>query len=138
MIFLRGFIMLLLSMALMAATSCDFFRSGGGTKTGDAAAGGGKAILDRGNSWRGGVIGNITGVVNGATISDVSTRGARQSAMADKPVIYTTKDGRGTYFAEPAGPKDRANCRKIREKIYENGFLISDRTREICMGGKHQ
>jgi hypothetical protein len=138
MIFLRGFVIILLSAALTATTSCTIFRSEGGTSEHGGTAAGGKAILDRGNSWRGGVIGDITGVINGATISDVSLRGARQAAMADKPVLYTTRDGRGTYYAEPSGPKDSANCRKIREKIYENGYLIRDRTRDICTGGKQQ
>ncbi len=93
-------------------------------------------MLDHRNSWQGGVIGDITGVISGATISDVSSHGVRQAALAGKPVLYTTKEGRGTYYAEPAGPRDSANCRKIREKIYENGFLISDRNKNICMGAK--
>jgi len=95
------------------------------------------AILDSHNPWRGGVIGAVLGALAGATISDVSVQGARQAAIANRPVIYTTQEGRGTYYAEPIGESGQTNCKKVREKIYENNRLVSDRIREVCTGEKY-
>jgi hypothetical protein len=136
MIFPRSLVILLLTAVLTTTTSCTFLHSESRTGKNGSTSEGGEAILDHRNSWRGGVIGEVGGVINGATISDVSSQGARQAAIADKPVLYTTKEGKGTYYAEPTGPMDPENCRKIREKIYENGYLIRDRTRDICTGGE--
>lgn len=96
------------------------------------------AILDHRNPWRGGVVGAALGALAGATISEVSAQGARQAAIADRPVVYTTQEGRGTYYAEPVGRSAHTNCRKVREKIYENNRLVSDRVKEVCTGEKYE
>ncbi|MCC6346968.1 MAG: glycine zipper 2TM domain-containing protein [Nitrospirales bacterium] len=96
------------------------------------------ALLDRKNPWRGGVIGAGLGAVAGATISDISVRGSQEVARSNRPVEYTTDNGRGVYRAEPMGHDERTNCKKVRERIWEDDRLVKDRVKEICEGEKFE
>ena len=127
--------MILLIGSLLFTASCAPYQASR-SKTRGAMAGTGGIVLDHSNSWRGGIIGNTLGALSGATISEVSDHGARQAAIAERPVLYTTKEGRGTYYAVPVGRNARTNCKKVRERIYENERLVSDRNKEVCTGGK--
>ncbi|MBI5634279.1 MAG: glycine zipper 2TM domain-containing protein [Nitrospirae bacterium] len=109
-----------------------------GVSTGAAVGGVAGAILDHRNPWRGGVIGGLIGAITGATIADIGYRGGREAYYHDKPVEYYTEDRRGRYYAEPRGYNERTKCRKIREKIWEDGKLIRDEEREICEGQKYE
>jgi len=127
--------MILVICSMLFTASCAPYRVSG-SKSGGSKAGTGGIVLDHSNSWRGGIIGNTLGALAGATISEVSDHGARQAAIAERPVLYTTKEGRGTYYAVPVGRNARTNCKKVRERIYENERLVSDRNKEVCTGGK--
>lgn len=98
------------------------------------------ALLDKKNPWRGGVIGAGLGAVFGATLADISTRGSREAYHSGRPVRYETADGRGVYQAEPVGGyyyKDPyTKCRKVSERVWENGRLVRDTEREICESEK--
>ncbi|MGC8795952.1 MAG: glycine zipper 2TM domain-containing protein [Thermodesulfovibrio sp.] len=100
------------------------------------------ALLDKKNPWRGGVIGAALGAVFGATIADISTRGSKEAYQSGKPVEYRTEDGRGLYKAEPVSDyyyKDPyTKCRKISEKVWENGKLVKDTVKEICESEKQE
>lgn len=100
------------------------------------------ALLDSKNAWRGGVIGAALGAVFGATIADISTRGSRESYQSGRPVEYRTEDGRGYYRAEPTSDyyyKDpQTKCRKVSEKVWENGKLVRDTVKEICESEKQE
>ncbi len=100
------------------------------------------ALLDSKNSWRGGVIGAGLGAVLGATLADISSRGSREAYQSGRPVEYRTEDGRGYYRAEPVGDyyyKDPyTKCRKVSERVYENGRLIKDTVKEICESEKYE
>jgi hypothetical protein len=89
-----------------------------------------------------GVIGAGLGAVFGATIADISTRGSREAYQTGKPVEYRTEDGRGYYRAEPASDyyyKDPyTKCRKVSEKVWENGRLVKDTVKEICESEKQE
>jgi hypothetical protein len=129
--------MILLGCSLVLTASCASYQVSGGRR-GGVTAGKTENVLHHRNSWRGGVIGNTLVDIDGTTISEVSDQGARQAATAERPVVYTTMEGRGTYYAVPVGRDSRTNCKKVREKIYEYDRLISDRTRAVCTGGKQQ
>lgn len=92
-------------------------------------------LLDK-NDWRGGVIGAGLGAVLGATIAEISSRASREAYISGRPVEYKTTDGRGYYRAEPVGDyyyKDPVTkCRRVAEKIYENGRLVKDVVKEVC------
>lgn len=110
----------------LALTACAPYQYRGGV-TGGALGGLAGAILDHRNPWRGGVVGATLGAVAGATIAEISVQGARQAAIDDRPVAYQTDDGRGYYYAEPVGPGPRPGCRRIRERMYEDGRLVRER-----------
>jgi len=109
-----------------------------GVGTGAVVGGTAGAILDHRNPWRGGVIGGLIGAITGATIADVGYRGGREAYEYDGPVEYYTEDRRGRYYAEPRGYNERTKCKKIREKIWEDGRLIRDEEREICEGQRYE
>ncbi|MCC6347114.1 MAG: glycine zipper 2TM domain-containing protein [Nitrospirales bacterium] len=96
------------------------------------------ALLDHKNPWRGGVIGAGLGAIAGATIADISVRGSQEAARANRPVEYTTGNGRGIYRAEPVGafyyPDRYKKCKKVHERTWENGSLVRDTVREVCEG----
>lgn len=109
-----------------------------GVSTGAAVGGTAGAILDHRNPWRGGVIGGLIGAITGATIADIGYRGGREAYYHDKPVEYYTEDRRGRYYAEPRGYNERTKCKKVHEKVWEDGRLIRDEEREICEGQKYE
>ncbi|MFO0754813.1 MAG: hypothetical protein U0411_15980 [Thermodesulfovibrionales bacterium] len=43
--------------------------------------------------------------------------GSQEAARANRPVEYTTDNGRGVYRAEPMGADERTNCKKVRERV---------------------
>ncbi|MCX7988641.1 MAG: glycine zipper 2TM domain-containing protein [Thermodesulfovibrio sp.] len=100
------------------------------------------ALLDKKNPWRGGVIGAGLGAVFGATIADISTRGSREAYQTGRPVEYRTEDGRGYYRAEPTSDyyyKDPyTKCRKVSEKVWEDGKLVKDTVKEVCESEKQE
>jgi len=131
-------IMRLLSLALMTAVlglsfSCTPYHAQG-AGTGAAVGGVTGAVLDSKNPWRGGVIGGVLGAIVGATLSDVSYRASREAAYENRPVEYTTDDRRGVYRAEPQGYDERTRCRKVHEKVWEDGRLVRDQIKEVCDG----
>jgi outer membrane lipoprotein SlyB len=96
------------------------------------------ALLDHKNPWRGGIIGGALGAVAGATITDISMRASREAAATEKPVEYRTEDGRGVYRAEPLEYNEQTKCRKIQERVWEDGKLVKDNIKEVCEGEKFE
>jgi len=121
---------LVLSMLGLTFGCTPYHAQGAGA--GAAIGGVSGAVLDSKNPWRGGVIGGVLGAIAGATIADVSLRASQEAAAANRPVQYRTEDGRGVYMADPVGYDERTKCRKIHEKVWEDGRLVKDQVREIC------
>jgi hypothetical protein len=113
-------------------TSCIYPHQPAGSATGSAMGGIAGAILDTRNPWRGGIIGAALGAIAGATIADISAEGARQAAMANRPVEYRSEDHRARYYAEPFGYEPETRCRRVREKTYVDGRLVKKRVIIIC------
>lgn len=109
-----------------------------GAGAGAAIGGFTGAILDNRNPWRGGVIGGVLGAIAGATITDISLQASREAAAHNRPVEYRTEDGRGVYRADPIGSSERTKCKKVQERVWEDGKLVKDQIREICEGEKHE
>lgn len=131
----------LLCLLMLALTSCSTHHYEGAA-VGGAVGGVSGALLDSKNSWRGGVIGAAIGAIAGATIADVSVRGARDASRQGRPVEYRTDDGRGYYRAEPVGqtyyPNENTRCRKVNERVWEDGRLVKDTVKEVCEGEKYE
>lgn len=110
-----------------------------GTGTGAVIGGIAGALLDHRNPWRGGIIGGVLGAVAGATITDISMKASREAATSGEPVEYRTEDGRGVYRAEPIGHYDeQTRCKKVHERVWEDGNLVKDNIREVCEGEKFE
>jgi len=107
-----------------------------GAGVGAAVGGIAGALLDRKNPWRGGVIGGALGAVAGATITDISMQASREAAVTGKPVEYRTSDGRGVYRADPIAYNEQTKCRKVQERVWEDGRIVKDQIKEICEGEK--
>ncbi len=133
------FIVLLMVVFLVSACSTYHYE---GAAVGGAAGGVAGALLDSKNHWRGGVIGAAIGALAGATIADVSVRGSRDAARQDRPVEYRTDDGRGYYRAEPISqpyyPNEQTKCRKVNERVWEDGRLVKDTVKEVCEGERYE
>lgn len=127
-----GVVALSLLWLVVACTQYHAQGAGAGGIIGGIAG----ALLDRKNPWRGGVIGGALGAVAGATLSDISMKASREAASTGKPVEYRTEDGRGVYRAEPMEYNARTKCRKVSEKVWEEGKLVKDQIREVCEGEK--
>lgn len=135
---------LLISLMLLFTVACGQLQQQHYEGAGIGALVGGVAgaLLDSKNPWRGGVIGAGLGAVFGATIADISTRGSREAYQTGQPVEYRTEDGRGYYRAEPTSDyyyKDPyTKCRKVSEKVWEDGKLVKDTVKEICESEKQE
>ncbi len=99
------------------------------------------ALLDR-NPWRGGVIGGALGAVAGATLTDIAVKANQQAYETGRPVEYRTDNGEGVYRAEPESryyyPDAHTRCRKIRERVWENGRLVKNQVREVCTSVRYE
>ncbi len=129
---------LLVSVFLLFLISACATHHYEGAAVGGAVGGVAGALLDDSNPWRGGVIGAALGALFGATISDISVRGSQEAARTNKPVEYRTEDGRGVYRADPLEYDAKTNCRKVQERVWEDGRLIKDEIKEVCEGEKFE
>jgi hypothetical protein len=128
-------------MITLSALGCTPYHAQG-AGTGAAVGGVAGAVLDHRNPWRGGVIGALLGAVAGATIADISVRGSQEAYQSNRPVEYQTDSGRGVYRAEPDSDYYEGNghtrCRKIREKVWEDGRLVKDHVKEVCKSESYE
>ncbi len=124
----------LLSGFILGCTQYHAQGAGSGALIGGIAG----ALLDYHNPWRGGIIGGTLGAVAGATITDISLRASREAALSGEPVEYRTDNGYGVYRAEPLEYDASTKCRKVHERVWEDGRLIKDQIREVCEGEKSE
>jgi len=135
---MKKVISMTLILSLLGLTlSCTPYHARGAS-TGAAIGGVSGAMLDHKNPWRGGVIGGLLGAILGATLADMSYQASREAAMYDRPVEYRTEDGRGVYRADPMGYDERTRCKRIQERVWEDGMLVRDQVREICESERYE
>jgi hypothetical protein len=138
---MKNIILSVMLMISLSALSCTPYHAQG-AGTGAAVGGVAGAVLDHRNPWRGGVIGALLGAVAGATIADISVRGSHEAYQSSRPVEYQTDDGRGIYRAEPDSDyyegDGHTRCRKIREKVWEDGRLVRNRVKEVCTSERYE
>ena len=127
------YLLLISLIAVFAGCTTPHSYQGGAAGAGVGGIAG--AMLDKKNPWRGAVKGAILGGVLGAGITEASAQAARDAAINNRPVRYVSEDNRRVYVAEPVGnPYGQTKCRKVRERVWENGLLSGDRLREVCTG----
>ncbi|MDA8089070.1 MAG: glycine zipper 2TM domain-containing protein [Nitrospiraceae bacterium] len=132
-------IALLLALAIFAY-GCET-PQGQGAGVGAVIGGIAGALIDR-NPWRGGVIGGALGAVAGATLTDIAVKANQQAYETGRPVEYRTDNGEGVYRAAPEGryyyPDEHTRCRKVREKVWNNGRLVKDQIKEVCTSTREE
>jgi len=130
----------LAALATTLASGCivPATRTNQGAVVGGAVGGTAGLILDRRHPWRGGIIGGVLGAMVGATLADVSERAAMEAARTQQPAEYRTEDGRGLYRAEPQGYNDATRCRRVHERVWQDGQLVRDQVREVCTSETNQ
>jgi hypothetical protein len=101
-----------------------------GAGVGAAVGAGAGALIDKKNGWRGAVLGGALGAVLGGGLTEISSRAAREAAYENRAVAYESTDGFQRVEARPIG---RTNgCRQVEERVYQDGRLVQERTRQLC------
>lgn len=137
MIYGRKAISFFLVVVFMFISACASYQYEGAA-VGGAVGGTAGALLDGSNPWRGGVIGAALGALFGATVTEIAVQGRREAAYTNRPVEYRTENGRGVYRADPLDYDAKTKCRKVQERVWEDGRLIKDEIKEVCEGEKYE
>jgi uncharacterized protein YcfJ len=133
---------ILLFLALALITSCagrhhDRFNTQRGALIG--AGVGALAGNLIGRDTRGTLIGAGVGTLVGAIVGnavDQEHQIAREAAMQNKRIVYYDPQEEQTIEAIP-GPEDQqTKCRKVTKRVWDKGYLVSEKTEEICEGEK--
>lgn len=128
--------MLVLAICGLTLGGCATPQQAQGAGVGAAIGGIAGALIDRNNPWRGALIGGGLGAVAGSSFAEISSQGSQQAARTWKPVEYRTEDGRDRYVAEPVAVDAQTKCKKVRERVWQDGQLVKDDVREVCTGEK--
>jgi len=92
-----------------------------------------------GRDTRGTLIGAGVGTLVGAIVGnavDQEHQIAREAAMQNKRIVYYDPEEDQTIEAIP-GPQDQqTKCRKVTKRVWDKGYLVSEKTEEICEGEK--
>ena len=102
-----------------------------GAGVGAAVGAGAGALIDKDNRWRGAVLGAALGGVLGGSLTEISSRAARESVASNQPVTYQSTDGWQRVEATPQAPGG-PGCRQVRERVYQDTQLVREQIREVC------
>ena len=103
-----------------------------GAGAGAAVGAGAGALIDKDNRWRGAALGAALGGVLGGSLTEISSRAARESVAANQPVAYQTTDGWQRIEAVPRpasaqrlppGPRARVPGQYARPRADPRGVL---------------
>jgi hypothetical protein len=107
-----------------------------GAGAGAAIGAGAGALIDKDNRWRGAILGAALGGLLGGTVTEISSRAAREAVAEGRPVTYQSADGwqRVEAYPQPQGssPLSRPGCRLVQERVFQDGRLVREQMREIC------
>jgi hypothetical protein len=81
--------------------------------------------------WYGGAVGDNPIKVEGKTLGELSTMALQEAAFSGGLVEYKTEDGAAVIWAYPVF--DRPKCENIYEKAWQEGKLILNESREVCL-----
>lgn len=92
-----------------------------------------------GRDSRGTLIGAGVGTMVGAIVGnavDQEHQIAREAAMQNRRIVYYDPQEDHAIEAVP-GPEDQqTKCRKVTKREWDKGYLVSEKTEEICEGEK--
>ncbi len=138
---MRNKVIRLVCMVVLSATfACAAPPDRYNTQKGAAIGAGVGAIAGQaiGRNTEGTLLGAGIGTLLGAIVGnavDQTHQASREAAMTNKRVVYYDDKG-GAIEAIP-GPMDQhTNCRKVTNRTWENGTLVSEKVEEVCEGEK--
>jgi uncharacterized protein YcfJ len=80
-------------------------------------------------------IGTLLGAIIGNAV-DQTDQASREAAMTNKRVVYYDDKG-GAIEAIPGPVDQHTKCRKVTNRVWENGTLVSEKVEEVCEGEKY-
>ena len=89
-------------------------------------------LIEKTNTWRGGAIGASLGNPIEGNIIQISSRASREAAREGRPTVFLSLDGFQRVETFPVGKGKSAQCRRVRERIFQEGKLIRDEIKEAC------
>ena len=110
----HGLLVTVLAVSLAACAARPVVttpRSYQGAGAGAVVSAGAGALIDKDNRWRGAAHGAALGGVLGGSLTEISSRAARESANANQPVVYQSTDGWPRVEAVPRGQDARGSVR---------------------------
>ncbi len=131
----RGCLTYVLALSVLAACAAQPVvttpRTYQGAGAGAVVGAGAGALIDKDNRWRGAALGAALGGVLGGSLTEISSRAARESIAANQPVAYQTTDGWQRVEVAPR-PASAQGCRQVRERVYQDNQLVREQIREVC------
>ena len=80
-------------------------------------------------------VGTLIGALVGNTV-DQEHQIAREAAMTNRRIVYYD-DSNGQAIEAIPGPEDQhTKCRKVTKRVWDKGYLVSERVEEVCEGEK--
>jgi hypothetical protein len=89
-------------------------------------------VIDKHDRWRGAAHGTPLQDVLTGSLTEISSRAARESVAANRPVTYLTTDGWQRVEAVPLSAASAPACRQVRERVYQDNRLVREQIREAC------
>lgn len=135
----RGLLAPVLAASLLAACAAQpvattpptFQDTGAGAAVAVGNGAGVGALIDKDNRWRGAKLGSALGDSLGGSVTEISSRAARESVSANQPVAYQSTDGWQRIEAVPQTRNTRG-CRQVHERVYQDNRLVREQIREVC------
>jgi hypothetical protein len=126
----RGPLVTALTVSLLGACASQPVVSTPRTYQGAGVGAG--ALIDKDNRWRGAALGAGLGGVLGGSLTEISSRAARESVASNHPVAYQSTDGWQRVEAAPQESGSPSRCRQVRERVYQDNQLVREQIREVC------
>ncbi len=98
-----------------------------GAGAGAAVGAGAGVLIDKDNRWRGAAL----GAALGGSLTEMSSRAARESVSTNQPVAYQSTDWWQRVEAVPQTQNARG-CRQVHERVYQDNQLVREQIREVC------
>lgn len=130
-----AFLALMVAVLSCAAPQGRYNTQRGATIGAGVGAIAGQAIgRDTESTLLGAGIGTLLGAIVGNAV-DQSHQAAQEAAMTNKRVVYYDNKG-GAVEAIPGPIDQHTKCRKVTNRVWENGQLVSEKVEEVCEGEK--
>lgn len=130
-------LLLALVLVLASLTSCAHYPPDRyNTQKGALIGAGAGALMGQaiGRNTEGTLIGLAAGTILGGLVGnavDQDYQAAREAAQYQKPVVYYDRKG-SAVEAIPAPAEQKPNCRKVTNKVWQDGNVVSEKVEEIC------